>query len=80
MYLGPEKLKEIINNAELYPIQGLFSFKNYFHEIDAYYHRVLGDELGLSTGWRSLDEYYNVSFPKDFNALLASIVSSDAHA
>ncbi|XP_048490487.1 twinkle homolog protein, chloroplastic/mitochondrial isoform X3 [Beta vulgaris subsp. vulgaris] len=60
MYLGPEKLKETIDNAELYPIRGLFAFRDYFDEIDAYYHRVLGDELGVSTGWRCLDEYYNV--------------------
>uniref|UniRef100_A0A803MID8 SF4 helicase domain-containing protein n=1 Tax=Chenopodium quinoa TaxID=63459 RepID=A0A803MID8_CHEQI len=60
MYLGPEKLKETIDNAEIYPIQGLFSFRDYFHEIDAYYDMALGDELGVSTGWRCLDEYYNV--------------------
>ncbi|KAK9706975.1 hypothetical protein RND81_07G164600 [Saponaria officinalis] len=60
MYMGPEVLKETIANAELYPIQGLFTFKDYFPEIDAYYHRVLGDEFGISTGWRCLDEYYNI--------------------
>lgn len=60
MYLGPGILKQTIENAELYPIRGLFKFKDYFHEIDAYYHKVLGDELGVSTGWRCLDEYYNV--------------------
>ncbi|GAB4852235.1 hypothetical protein Ancab_016427 [Ancistrocladus abbreviatus] len=60
MYLGPEALKEVIDYAELYPIRGLFGFRDFFHEIDAYYHRVLGDELGLSTGWRRLDDYYNV--------------------
>ncbi|GAB2280877.1 hypothetical protein Dimus_015500 [Dionaea muscipula] len=58
--LGPAVLKEVIDNAELYPIRGLFGFKDYFQEIDAYYHRVLGDELGLTTGWRCLDELYNV--------------------
>ncbi|XP_057537802.1 twinkle homolog protein, chloroplastic/mitochondrial-like isoform X1 [Amaranthus tricolor] len=60
MYLGPEKLKETVENAEPYPISGLFTFRDYFNEIDAYYDRALGDELGVSTGWRSLDEYYNV--------------------
>lgn len=59
-HLGPEALREVIDNAELYPIRGLFEFKDYFHEIDGYYHKVLGDELGVSTGWRSLDEFYNV--------------------
>lgn len=61
MYLGPDVLKEVIDTAELYPIQGLFNFSNYFNEIDAYYHHSLGFELGVSTGWRGLDGLYNVS-------------------
>lgn len=61
MYLGPDVLKEVIGNAELYPISGLFNFRDYFDEIDAYYHRTLGYETGASTGWRSLNELYNVS-------------------
>lgn len=60
MFLGADVLKEVIENAELYPIRGLFNFRNYFDEIDAYYHRTLGYEFGLPTGWRSLDELYNV--------------------
>lgn len=62
MYLGPHALKEVIENAELYPIRGLFTFKDYFDEIDAYYHRTYGDEFGASTGWRALDELYHVCF------------------
>ena len=61
MYLGPHALKEVIENAELYPIRGLFTFKDYFDEIDAYYYRTFGDEFGASTGWRALDELYHVS-------------------
>ncbi|KAK9267244.1 hypothetical protein L1049_009666 [Liquidambar formosana] len=60
MYLGAEVLKEVIENAELYPIRGLFNFKDYFDEIDAYYHQTLGYEFGVSTGWKSLNELYNV--------------------
>ncbi|XP_044496991.1 twinkle homolog protein, chloroplastic/mitochondrial isoform X2 [Mangifera indica] len=60
MYLGPLVLKEVVENAELYPISGLFNFRDYFAEIDAYYHRSFGDEFGVSTGWRNLDELYNV--------------------
>ncbi|KAE9599195.1 putative DNA helicase [Lupinus albus] len=60
MYLGPRALKEVIENAELYPIRGLFSFRDYFDEIDSYYHRTLGYELGVSTGWNNLNEFYNV--------------------
>lgn len=60
MYLGPDALKEVVENAELYPIMGLFNFRDYFDEIDAYYHRTNGDEFGTSTGWRALNELYNV--------------------
>ncbi|XP_060203097.1 twinkle homolog protein, chloroplastic/mitochondrial [Lycium barbarum] len=60
MYLGPGALREVIEGAELYPIQGLFNFKDYFTEIDAYYHQTIGYELGVSTGWRSLNQLYNV--------------------
>ncbi|KAE9461472.1 hypothetical protein C3L33_06629, partial [Rhododendron williamsianum] len=61
MYMGPGLLKEVIENAELYPIQGLFNFRDYFDDIDSYYHRTLGYEFGASTGWRCLDQLYNVS-------------------
>lgn len=61
MYLGPEALKEVVDNAELYPISGLFNFKDYFHEIDAYYHKKFGFEFGVPTGWNSLNNLYNVS-------------------
>ncbi|KAK6911115.1 TOPRIM domain, partial [Dillenia turbinata] len=60
MYLGPGVLKEIVEKAEFYPIRGLFNFRDYFDEIDAYYHRTLGYEFGVSTGWKALDAYYNV--------------------
>ncbi|MCE2056077.1 hypothetical protein HAX54_044016 [Datura stramonium] len=60
MYLGPSALREVIEGAELYPIQGLFNFKDYFSEIDAYYHQTIGYELGVPTGWRSLNQLYNV--------------------
>ena len=61
MYLGPGVLKDVIENAELYPIRGLFNFRDFFDEIDKYYHRTLGYEFGVSTGWRALDNLYNVS-------------------
>ncbi|XP_042415854.1 twinkle homolog protein, chloroplastic/mitochondrial-like isoform X1 [Zingiber officinale] len=60
MNLGPDALQKVIENAEFYPIRGLFQFGNFFHEIDAYYHQHLGYELGVSTGWRAVDEYYKV--------------------
>ncbi|XP_043699382.1 twinkle homolog protein, chloroplastic/mitochondrial isoform X2 [Telopea speciosissima] len=60
MYYGPAELKAVIDNAELYPIRGLFSFGDYFDEIDCYYHCSRGYELGVSTGWKSLDQFYNI--------------------
>lgn len=60
MNLGKEALKKMIEDAELYPIQGLFRFSRFFAVIDAYYNRQLGTELGVSTGWLGLDELYRV--------------------
>lgn len=61
MHLGPEALKQAIKNADFYPVQGLFNFRNYFYEIDDYFYNRHGYELGISTGWRSVDEFYKVS-------------------
>lgn len=60
MFLGPEVLREVIENAELYPIKGLFNFRDFSAEIDSYYYQTLGYQLGVSTGWRALNELYNV--------------------
>ncbi|XP_039169495.1 twinkle homolog protein, chloroplastic/mitochondrial-like [Eucalyptus grandis] len=60
MYVGPGVLREVIDDAELYPIRGLFTFKDFFDEINGYYHRTLGYEFGVSTGWKSLNHLYNV--------------------
>ena len=60
MYIGPDELRKVIENAELFPIMGLSHFSNFFNEVDSYYHRSHGFELGVSTGWRALDELYNV--------------------
>uniref|UniRef100_A0A804L712 SF4 helicase domain-containing protein n=1 Tax=Musa acuminata subsp. malaccensis TaxID=214687 RepID=A0A804L712_MUSAM len=60
IHYGPDALKKVVENSELYPIRGLFQFSDFFHEVDAYYHQTHGFELGVSTGWRALDELYNV--------------------
>lgn len=60
MYLGPDELRGVIENAELYPIKGLFNFRDYFDEIDSYYYQTVAFDLGVSTGWRGLNELYNV--------------------
>ncbi|CAD6258342.1 unnamed protein product [Miscanthus lutarioriparius] len=58
MFLGPQALRKVIEDAELYPIRGLFSFKDFFPEIDNYFLGIHGDELGIHTGWKSLDDLY----------------------
>ncbi|KAH0911168.1 hypothetical protein HID58_034489 [Brassica napus] len=60
MSMGPHSLSEAVRSAEPYPIQGLFSFKDFFDEIDAYYHRTHGHEYGVSSGWKTLDNFYSV--------------------
>ncbi|XP_057863981.1 twinkle homolog protein, chloroplastic/mitochondrial isoform X3 [Cryptomeria japonica] len=60
LYAGSQGLKKVICDAEHYPIRGLYSFSDYFDEIDAYYQCRLGNELGLSTGWAGVDELYRV--------------------
>ncbi|OEL15708.1 Twinkle-like protein, chloroplastic/mitochondrial [Dichanthelium oligosanthes] len=61
MFLGPQALRNVIEDAELYPIRGLFSFKDFFPEIDNYYLGIHGDELGIRTGWKSMDDLYKVT-------------------
>lgn len=60
MYLGAMVLKEVVDSAEMYPISGLFNFRSYFDDVDAYYHQSNTNDLGISTGWRSLNCLYNV--------------------
>jgi len=62
MFLGPQALRKVIEDAELYPIRGLFAFKDFFAEIDNYYLGISGDELGIRTGWKSMDDLYKVTF------------------
>ncbi|AQK81536.1 Twinkle homolog protein chloroplastic/mitochondrial [Zea mays] len=60
MFLGPQALRKVIEDAELYPIRGLFSFEQFFPEIDNYFLGIHGDELGIHTGWKSMDDLYKV--------------------
>lgn len=60
IYMGVGALREVIEDAEIYPIQGLFNFSDYFTEIDEYYHQSIGFHVGASTGWKALDQLYNV--------------------
>lgn len=59
-FKGRKALQDMIANAELYPIRGLFQFCDFDKEIDDYYHERLGNEHGVSTGWKVLDSLYRV--------------------
>lgn len=57
---GEHALKEVIKKAEMFPVRGLLSFSDFFREINDYYHCAHELELGVSTGWRALDDLYNI--------------------
>ncbi|KAL5199764.1 hypothetical protein ABZP36_020967 [Zizania latifolia] len=46
MFLGPQALKRVIEDL--------------FPDIDNYYLGIRGDEIGVHTGWKSMDELYKV--------------------
>ncbi|KAH1066658.1 hypothetical protein J1N35_031645 [Gossypium stocksii] len=56
MILGPSVLKDVIDNAELYPIHGLFNFRDFFDEIDQYYHQNIVYEFGGDSTYQSSGE------------------------
>ncbi|KAK9152410.1 hypothetical protein Syun_010719 [Stephania yunnanensis] len=60
MFLGPDALRELIEQAELYPIRGLFRFSDFFDDIDQYYKCTHEYDLGVSTGWKALNHLYKV--------------------
>ncbi|KAB2028713.1 hypothetical protein ES319_D05G114800v1 [Gossypium barbadense] len=60
MYLGPSVLKDIIDNAELYPIRGLFNFSSFFDEIDQYYHQNVVYEFGGDTTYRARERSVSI--------------------
>ncbi|KAH6558315.1 hypothetical protein KP509_1Z069600 [Ceratopteris richardii] len=57
---GPQALSDMIASAELFPIHGLFQFREYEKLIEDYYWERSGNEQGVSSGWKSLDPFYRV--------------------
>jgi twinkle protein len=57
---GPAALAAIIEDAEAYPIRGLFKFSDFQTEIDDFYALGRTTDIGASTGWWSLDKFYRV--------------------
>jgi hypothetical protein len=79
MFLGPQALRKVIEDAELYPIRGLFSFKQFFPEIDNYFLGIHGDELGIHTGWKSMDDLYKVTLVAlHYSIFLCLLVKMDS--
>jgi len=55
---GPDKLKELYQSAQPYPIDGLFTASDVYNSVIELYDEGL--KPGLSTGWGSVDELYTV--------------------
>lgn len=55
---GAATLKECIDNAQPYPISGVFDVLELSDKIDTLYEK--GFERGHKTGWQALDEFYTV--------------------
>ncbi|KAK9909228.1 hypothetical protein WJX75_009173 [Coccomyxa subellipsoidea] len=57
---GPEALQALIQDADPYPIRGLFKFSDFLDEIWSMYDEQDAMGQGVSTGWSGLDNYYRV--------------------
>lgn len=55
---GPEVVRECIENAEPFPIEGLFTLEDASAKVSRLF--VHGWEKALSTGWDELDQFYRV--------------------
>lgn len=55
---GPEKVREIVEGADAYPIDGLFDAMNYADAVQDLYSKGFGS--GESTGYTNVDELYTV--------------------
>uniref|UniRef100_A0A061S6G6 Twinkle protein n=1 Tax=Tetraselmis sp. GSL018 TaxID=582737 RepID=A0A061S6G6_9CHLO len=57
---GAAMLQAYIDSAEEYPIRGLFRLTDFWGDVYNYYNLHSGNEGGVSTGWRELDQYYKI--------------------
>lgn len=57
---GAEALQACIDTAEPYPIRGLFRFSDFWDEIKAYHGMQQTSDIAVSTGWKSVDEFYRI--------------------
>jgi twinkle protein len=63
---GPDVLRECIENAEPFPIKGVFTVDDLADKVRALYAR--GWERGVSTGWDEVDRFYTVR-PGEFTVV-----------
>lgn len=63
---GPEILAECIDNAEPFPIHGVFTAEDLSEKIEYLYDH--GFERGVDTGWANLDQFYSVR-PGEFTVV-----------
>lgn len=57
---GLQGVAAAVEGAYVWPIAGLERFSDYAYDLLTYYQIPSMDEIALSTGWPSLDEYYKV--------------------
>jgi hypothetical protein len=57
---GPQDVAAAVGGAFVWPIMGLERFSDYTFDLLTYYQTPNMDQIALSTGWPSLDEYYKV--------------------
>ena len=55
---GPEQVHDVINNAQAYPIDGLFDAQKYADQVEELYTKGFGS--GESVGYTNVDELYTV--------------------
>lgn len=55
---GPDALREAIEKAEPFPIEGVLELTDFERDIDALYEH--GHKRGLETGWREVDRLYTI--------------------
>jgi twinkle protein len=63
---GPDVLRECIENAEAFPLAGVFEIADISDRIDHLYSH--GWEKGVSTGWDEVDRFYSVR-PGEFTVV-----------
>lgn len=63
---GMNRLKDCIESAQDYPVEGLYSFSDISHHIENLYNN--GVSRGDKTGWKTVDEFYTVR-PGEFTVV-----------